>query len=77
MAIRGPPAKGLVRGLPEARVRISLSPPNKRLPYRRQSFILWRNEIRTRFLLAKTRSRTNAQGFICKKMSDGKSEIVF
>ena len=27
MAIRGPPAKGLVRGLPEARVRISLSPP--------------------------------------------------
>lgn len=49
MAIRGPPAKGLVRGLPEARVRISLSPPNKRLSYNRQSFILWRNEIRTQF----------------------------
>ena len=49
VAIRGPPAKGLVRGLPEARVRISLSPPNKRLSYNRQSFILRRNEIGTHF----------------------------
>ena len=61
VAIRGPPAKGLVRGLPEARVRISLSPPNKRLSYNRQSFILRRDEIRTHFCDSKMRSRTNAK----------------
>ena len=63
MAIRGPPAKGLVRGLPEARVRISLSPPNKRLPYNGQSFILRRDEIGTHFCDSKMRSRTNAKRY--------------
>ena len=41
--------------------RIPSLPPNKRLPYNGQSFILRRDEIRTHFCDSKMRSRTNAK----------------